>query len=168
MAPRESSKPSNRHRSRQSESARREREHQRKKRSQPRKAVTESSEEGPESARRAPQLSSGALAQLNQQNAHSSRRGDNPRVEKIKPERTKRVRREDYVEVERSPAKSPKHGKKSGGKKRVVSGAIMEEGRVRSGIRGGHYSMDSIEKEKDDYYHRQRKKGKNNKKWCKY
>ncbi|OAQ78645.1 exo-beta-1,3-glucanase [Purpureocillium lilacinum] len=63
-----------------------------------------------------------------------------------------------------TPPKPRKHQHKHK-KRRVVSGAMMEEGRVRrSGLRGGgRWSEDSLEKE--DYYHRPRQKKSRKKLW---
>lgn len=51
-------------------------------------------------------------------------------------------------------------------KRRVVSGAVMEEGRVKSGLRGGgrgEWSQDSLEK---DYYNTKAPKKRKKKRLC--
>lgn len=103
-------------------------------------------------------LSAGALAQLNQENAR----------QKAKSERPKRVKREDYRAVDREPdryerAERPRKHDRHDKKRRVVSGAVMEEGMARSGIRGGGWSEDSFDKE--DFYQKSQPK-KNKKKLC--
>ncbi|KAH7312402.1 glycoside hydrolase superfamily [Stachybotrys elegans] len=103
------------------------------------------------SGRRSNGLSADALAQLNRDNARQSR----------KPERPKRVRREDYKETVRNPDRVHKQSK--GRKKRVVSGAIVEEGRAPTRLRGGGWSEDSYEKE--DFYQRPEPKRRKKKLW---
>ncbi|KJZ78483.1 hypothetical protein HIM_01874 [Hirsutella minnesotensis 3608] len=130
---------------------------QRKKRTQTRRTGTSS--EGDASSRA---LSAGALAQLNRENARQ-----NP-----KPERRKRPRRDETHEHEATPPRprrqshaSPQKNNKGTKKKRVVSGAVMEEGRVRrSGLRGGGaWSEKSLEKE--DLYQKPKKKKSRKKLW---
>lgn len=103
-------------------------------------------------------LSAGALAQLERDNARRKKR----------PERAARDHRGTYHAADRTPIATPEKTRKQnrGKKRRVVSGAIMEEGRARTGMRGGQMmSEDSYDKE--DYY-RQPKPKKSKKKLCGY
>jgi hypothetical protein len=99
---------------------------------------------------------------------------------KHKPERPKRTKK-DYKEVaqdSRNADRAAHHGderKKERRSRRNVSGADMEEGRIKTGLRGGagiaagaeawRWSDQSYEKE--DFY-RPPKKKKNKKKLCEY
>lgn len=166
MAPRESARPSQRHR----ESGTRKHQH-RKRSSTARRAA--SSSEGAKPGGSAHTLSADALAQLNAQNARpsASRPRDRDRDRERQRERERRrtqdaerdrdrdrdrrrearrtkVSRDDYREVERVAVEKPRRHHKSK-KRRVVSGAMVEEGRGRElrGIRGGGASWDSLEKE---------------------
>jgi glucan 1,3-beta-glucosidase len=148
-------------------------------------------------------LSADALARLERQNAREKRRREGrtrkaertdyheveqePRRERAhkrersaRPKERTRERGRDYDhereqdrerERERERLKTTKKEKK----KRVVSGAIMEEGKAQPALRGGRHeewrwSDQSFEKQ--DYYHRpskrKTKKKKLKKKWCKY
>lgn len=98
-------------------------------------------------------LSAGALADLNKEHIRQKRRA----------ERAKRANRDEYRDRDRNlerPRKGPKDKKR-----RVVSGAIMEEGRA-SGLRGGNnrWSDDSLDK---DFYNKERPK-KSKKKLCEW
>ncbi|KAI9151750.1 putative glucan 1,3-beta-glucosidase D [Paramyrothecium foliicola] len=150
MAPKESSRPKDRHRDRHGDSAKR---HQNKKR-RSKTTRPETSSDDSHSGRRSNALSADALAQLNRDNVRSKHRS----------ERDKRVRREEYRAAAQHPDKLPR-GKDSRKKRRVVSGAIVEEGRAATGLRGGAWSEDSYEK--GDYYQRSAPK-KRKKKLCKF
>lgn len=176
-----SSRPEDRRRSRQHDTSGR--NQHRKKRSRDQRPNTGTDESRGDSSHA---LSSEALAQLERRNQRDKR----------KAERTRRTSRgANYHEVEQSPRRErertrdhdrerrrertadaprekPQATAKDRKKRRVVSGAIMEEGRARgSGLRGGRgeehrWSEQSLDKE--DYYHRPKaKKGffKKNKKW---
>lgn len=146
MAPRESERA---RRERTAASSRR--NHHRKKRSRATRPTSSSEESG--SARRSNALSADALAQLNRDNVRHQR----------KPERAKRVRREEYRETIQNPDREHRHDKRK--KKRVVSGAIVEEGRARPGLRGGGWSDEGYEKE--DFYQKPTPK-RRRKKYCTY
>ena len=148
MAPKESSRSKHRHRDGHEESSRK---HQHKKRrSKTSRPETSSDDSG--SGRRSNALSANALAQLNREQARHKHRS----------ERDKRVRREDYRAAAQQPDRLPREKHRS--KKRVVSGAIVEEGRAPIGLRGGAWSEESYEKA--DFYQRPAPK-KNRKKLCK-
>jgi glucan 1,3-beta-glucosidase len=129
------------------------------------------SDESREGDRSSQALSAGALAQLNRDNHKRSRGGGgvSPAKKKTRPERTKKVAREDYRELTRDAERErhDRHREKrrgDGKKRRVVSGAVMEEGRVRNGLRGGgHWSEDSLEK---DYYNTKAPKKRSKKRLC--
>jgi len=160
MAPKEPQKPSQRQR----ESSGKKHHHKRRRSEtvpSPRK-----SESAPEESRRDrrshPPLSAGALAQLGVQNTRSSPR----RASESRPHRA--VGRRDSREAQqllaerRIAERSRNHHKNR--KRRVVSGAALEEGRGIRGLRGGAVSTD-YSLGKDDLYHRPRSK-KNRKKLC--
>lgn len=168
-----SSRPANRHRERHGESSGRYKD--RKRRSQAQRPGTSSDE-----SRGSHSLSADALARLERENARQKRRAG----------RTKKAKGANYREVDQEPRRErarertrdrerdrdedrgrerPKD-KDRKKKRRVVSGAVMEEGRAKSGLRGGQnnewrWSDQSFEKE--DYYHRPRPK-KSRKKLCGY
>lgn len=164
MAPRESSRPANRHRHRQGQSSRK--DQHRKRRSQ--RPAPESSESRAERSSAA--LSAGALAQLDREYQRQKRRSERSeraeRRERVeRPERSRRRNRDEPHAVEREHVVEKPRKQHNGKKKRVVSGAILEEGRARSGLRGGRGgSEDSFEKE--DYYAEAKPK-KSRKKLCK-
>lgn len=108
-------------------------------------------------------LSIAALAELDRENQR----------QKKKPERPKRAKKE-YREIAQDarhvePAYFRDEGRRDKRKRRVVSGAVMEEGRVESGLRGGagnegwRWSEQSLEKA--DFYQRKSPK-KSKKKLC--
>ncbi|KAG5936817.1 hypothetical protein E4U53_000145 [Claviceps sorghi] len=108
-------------------------------------------------------LSSGALAQLDRENERRKRRADR--------ERRRRQREGGYEELDAGPRSAPhtpsnRHDRNR--KRRVVSGAAMEEGRVRSsGLRGGGSSTEdefAREKYEANGMSRERDKKKKNKK----
>lgn len=111
-------------------------------------------------------LSTDALARYNREQERkkrraerAARRGEGPVI----PERAKRASRDGYRSEDHHIERPKKHAKSK--KRRVVSGAVMEEGMARSGIRGGgSFSDDGYEKE--DFYREPRKKKKNKKKLC--
>lgn len=79
--------------------------------------------------------------------------------------------RDDYRELARD-AERDRHDRHrerekrrgDGKKRRVVSGAVMEEGRVKSGLRGGgQWSEESLEK---DYYNTKAPKKRSKKRLC--
>jgi hypothetical protein len=162
----ESPRRADRHRRRNEQSSRR--DAHRKKKSRSRRPGTSSDESREE--RRSHGLSAGALDQLNRENAKP----------KKKTERPKKTGREDYHEVDQEPRRTRDRNKdrqkernRDKRKQRVVSGAMMEEGRINSGLRGGRgadrpdewrWSEQSYEKE--DYYRQIRPK-KSRKRLCK-
>ncbi|PKS11520.1 hypothetical protein jhhlp_003285 [Lomentospora prolificans] len=83
-----------------------------------------------------PALSAEALARLERDQRRNAQRQS----------RQSRIPREEYVEVE---VEKPKKNNKKGKKKRVVSGAVMEEGRSKGyvGVRGSAGTDDSLIKE---------------------
>lgn len=153
MAPRESARPDRQRRQRQRPGATEPstRQH-RKKRSttttrkpDPTSNSEESRDEGRSRGSSSHKtLSSGALAQLNRENERRKQRADRER---------RRQRRGGYEEVNGAPrVAAPTYSRKHvpSKKRRVVSGAIMEEGRARtSGLRGGgSWGEDEFEREK--------------------
>ncbi|KAH7019263.1 glycoside hydrolase superfamily [Ilyonectria destructans] len=96
-------------------------------------------------------LSAGALADLNKEHIRQKRRA----------ERAKRANRDEYRDRDRNLERPRKDRKDK--KRRVVSGAIMEEGRA-SGLRGGNnrWSDDSLDK---DFYNKERPKKSKKKLW---
>ncbi|KAG5984022.1 hypothetical protein E4U55_006387 [Claviceps digitariae] len=166
MAPRESTRPDRhrQHRNRQGAPESRTNQHRKKQSTSRRPAATSNSEESRDEGRSRGSsshkaLSSGALAQLDRENERRKQRADR--------ERRKRQREGGYEEVNGTPRSTPRkspdtHGKSK--KRRVVSGAVMEEGRVRSsGLRGGgSWAEDEIEREK--YYAKTRSPKKKKKK----
>lgn len=158
MAPGESSRPSS-HRPRDSSG----RNHRHKKRRSQghgtRRPATDSGESREE--RRSQTLSADALARLNEDNTrrHKKRRESN--AERPRDAERRRARREEYRDAPKEkpkkvkreedrdlPYEKPRKEHKSK-KRRVVSGAVMEEGRSRGHLRGGGWSSSghSIEKE---------------------
>lgn len=153
MAPQDSPRRSNRRpRPRHGESPRNSpRKHGQsgqKRRSHTRRPATASDDAGED--RGSHSLSSGALAQLNKEHAKRKKTPDRRRSS-YRP--VDRIVEQEHIR----PRKKPRHKKK-----RVVSGAIMEEGRARR--HGRHWSDESFEKE--EYYHKPPSKWKN-KKLCK-
>ena len=157
MAPRETARPSQRHRD---SAAKRHHHKRRKSSSRPHRSTDES-----RSGAGGQSLSIDALARLNEANNRQNSTRD--RVKELQKEReqwearekrrkresrTRRVHGEEYHEVGRVEEKPRRHRKEA--KRRVVSGAYLEEGRSRhlGGIRGGGSSYDSVEKE--DLYHK--------------
>lgn len=141
MAPREAARPPRRH---QDSGTRRH-----KKRKSGQRKHTSTSEET-DSGRRSHSLSADALAQLNRDNARRSARAKRESESRPirEPERKpKRAIRDGYREARGSPdEREDRHRAKR--KRRVVSGAILEEGRGSRGLRGGGgHSYDSLEKD---------------------
>ncbi|KAF7548526.1 hypothetical protein G7046_g8645 [Stylonectria norvegica] len=175
MPARESSRPSNprahRPRNRNGETSRKNQHKKRRSRTErPPTASDESPEErsarrraeraerAERTERRSQGLSAGALDQLNRETARPKKRSERPL------ERPKRVNRDEYRVVDPEEERPRKHRKDKDKRKRVVSGAIMEEGRAKSGLRGGGgWSEDSIEKE--DFYHKSKPKKSKKKLW---
>ncbi|KAG5933514.1 hypothetical protein E4U60_004428 [Claviceps pazoutovae] len=168
MAPRESARPDRQRRQRQRPGATEPstRQH-RKKRSTMRKSdPTSNSEESRDEGRSRGSsshktLSSGALAQLNRENERRKQRADRER---------RRQRRGGYEEVDGAPrVAAPIYSRKHAPtkKRRVVSGAIMEEGRARtSGLRGGgSWGEDEFEREKYNAKKMESPKGSKKKLW---
>jgi glucan 1,3-beta-glucosidase len=107
------------------------------------------------------------LAQLNQHNARhapsrprretipqpSPKRERDPRPKRDRDydKRQKRVSRDEYDEDDRLYHDRERERARQKKKQRVVSGAILEEGRSRH-LRGGAGSYDSLEREKDELY----------------
>ncbi|OIW25207.1 glycoside hydrolase [Coniochaeta ligniaria NRRL 30616] len=155
MAPREGTRPSKRHR----ESAANKHHKKRKSSSRPR---PKSASEG-DSSRSSHGLSADALAELNRHNDRQSTnarpRGSIPRPKpegKSKPRKeerkSKRPPRDDYDDRLQDDEYRDKEWRRQRKKKqRIVSGAILEEGRSRH-LRGGAGSYDSLEREKDEAY----------------
>ncbi|KAB5566890.1 glucan 1,3-beta-glucosidase 2 [Coniochaeta sp. 2T2.1] len=152
MAPREGTRPSKRHR----ESAADKHHKKRKSSSRPKSKPTSE----PDSTRSGHALSADALAELNRHNArHSSSRPRRESISRAKPEvvrskprkeerKPKRIPRDNYDEDDYRDTEWRRQRKK---KQRVVSGAILEEGRSKH-LRGGAGSYDSLEREKDGLY----------------
>ncbi|KAG9251456.1 glycoside hydrolase superfamily [Emericellopsis atlantica] len=164
------------------------RDRQRKKRSRDPRPETSSGE-----SRGSGPLSAEALARLERQNAREKRReGRTRKADRVdyheveqEPRRERAHRRERSERPkERTRDRSRNHGydeererelerpkAKKGKKKRVVSGAIMEEGKARPALRGGRneeWRSSEQSFEKQDYYHRpskKKKKKKLKKKW---
>lgn len=153
MAPQESSsRPVPRARHRHGGEASKRDQHRKRKTHTRRPTASTDESRGEESSQG---LSAGALAQLNRANARQKPRGEQrkrtPRQAIPEPDtRAPKTRKHQHVDQR----KSTKKGKK----RRVVSGAVMEEGRVgRQGLRGGGgWSEGSLEKE--GLYQRPRKK----------
>lgn len=166
MPARDSSRPPRSHRPRERDRDRdgdrdrsRRRDGQRKRKSGSRRPASGSEDTRDRSSRT---LSSHALADLERENARQKKRSERPsrdyRDESRRPER----RRDEQRRRDRDPEKPRTHGKSK--KKRVVSGAVMEEGQSRAHLRGGGGSVDTIDKEKDFYLSKPPKKSK--KKLC--
>ena len=126
---------SRRPRPKHGESARR--NHQRKRRSHTKRPGTSSDDTG--ETRGSHSLSPGALAQLEKENAKRKKQAEKER--RKASHRREEPRRDP--DAERAHLRSRKQQKNK--KKRVVSGAIMEEGRAKGHNRG--WSEDSYEKE---------------------
>ncbi|KAF5021062.1 hypothetical protein F66182_6895 [Fusarium sp. NRRL 66182] len=156
MPPRESSRPSHSQRPRDRDRERR-KNGQRKKRSQGSRRPASGTEEGRDRSSRT--LSADALADLERDNARHKKRSERAnrahRDESRRPERRDEHRRRDR---DRDPDRPRTQHK--GKKRRVVSGAIMEEGQSRAHLRGGGGSVDSMEQEKDFYHAKPPKKNK--------
>ncbi|PHH78536.1 hypothetical protein CDD82_3003 [Ophiocordyceps australis] len=140
MSPRESApRAAHRHRQRHAGEASRRRQHGKK--SKTARGPCVASTQGKEET-----LSAGALARLNRENAR-------------KKAQVARSGKEEAV----PPTGRKRHAPKAK-KKRVVSGAMMEEGRVgKSGLRGGGWSQDSLDKH--DFYGRGREHKSRRKRW---
>ena len=159
MAPKRASRPpAHRSRHRNAESSRK--KQQRKSSSKPqhhRRPATSSDESRDEGRSR--HLSANALADLNRENGRQRPRADRPR----------RPARAEYREARQQTPDSPRQTPRTKKKRRVVSGAVMEEGRVRSGLRGGHGEWSEESWDKADYYARPpRRKKSSKKKLCQY
>ncbi|KAM0561034.1 hypothetical protein ACHAPJ_003534 [Fusarium lateritium] len=158
MPSRESSRPSHSHRPRDRDRDRNgqpRKNGQRKKRSQASRRPVSGSEDSRDRGSRT--LSANALADLERENARQKKRSERAsrphRDESRKPERRDEQRKRD-----KDPDKPRTHRKDK--KRRVVSGAIMEEGQARTHLRGGWGSVDSVEQEKDFYLSKPPKKSK--------
>ncbi|KAI1069623.1 hypothetical protein LB507_008405 [Fusarium sp. FIESC RH6] len=162
MPARDSSRPPRSHRPRERDRDRdgdrdrsRRRDGQRKRKSGSRRPASGSEDTRDRSSRT---LSSHALADLERENARQKKRSERAsrdyRDESRRPER----RRDEHRRRDRDPEKPRTHGKSK--KKRVVSGAVMEEGQSRAHLRGGGGSVDTIDKEKDFYLSKPPKKSK--------
>ncbi|KAH7157589.1 glycoside hydrolase superfamily [Dactylonectria estremocensis] len=168
MAPRESSRPSRGHRprDRQRNGQSAKKTGNKKRKSQGSRRPVSGSDETPTEGRgesrgesrgqsrgerSSKSLSAGALADLNKEQLRQKRR----------EERAKRASRDEYRDRDRDPEKPRKPRREK--KRRVVSGAIMEEGRA-SGLRGGNnrWSDDSLDK---DFYQKERPKKSKKKLW---
>lgn len=150
MATGDSPRSANRPRNRQGESSRR--NQHRKKRAQTRRPGSGSDETNGE--RSSKSLSSGALDQLNRENAKQKKHAER---------RQRGGHAAEYRNAEQTPLRNPRaHTKHK--KKRVVSGAVMEEGRARGGRQRGEWREDSLDKE--EFYLPQRRKAKPKKKLC--
>ncbi|KAI5464642.1 glycoside hydrolase superfamily [Mariannaea sp. PMI_226] len=170
MTPRESSRPSrgHRHQDRERGHSSRKSGHRRKQSSQGGHRPVSGSEDS-RAERSSKSLSAGALNELNRKNerqrqraeraarleeraqrAERAERGGQPR----RPRKPDRIDYREYEEVDRPRNK----------KRRVVSGALAEEGRV-SGMRGGinRWSDDSLGEK--DYYQAQKPKKSKKKLW---
>ncbi|CAJ0547987.1 Ff.00g047410.m01.CDS01 [Fusarium sp. VM40] len=104
-------------------------------------------------------LSANALADLERENARQKKRSERA-SRAYKGESRKPPRSEEYRKIarDRDPDRPRTHGKSK--KKRVVSGAIMEEGHSKAHLRGGGGSVDTVEQEKDYYRSKPPKKNK--------
>lgn len=179
-----SSRPEDRRRSRQRQADASGRNQHRKKRSRDQRPDTGATEESRGDSSQG--LSTEALAQLERRNQREKRKAERTRrasrganyheVEQSSPRRERERDRGDDREQRRErgrerPKEKEKHAGKDKKKRRVVSGAVMEEGRARGGgLRGGRgeqnrWSEQSLDKE--DYYHKPKaKKGKKKKCMC--
>lgn len=134
-----------------------------KKRKSGSRHTPKSASEG-DSSRRSHPLSADALAELNRHNAREStsarpRRESipiprpearpKPRKEERKPKRASRDEYDDRLRDDEYRDKEWRRHRKK--KQRIVSGAVLEEGRSRH-LRGGAGSYDSLEREKDEAY----------------
>jgi len=75
-----------------------------------------------------------------------------PRKEREPERKHKRPPREEYPERLDDGYKDKEYRRQRKKKQRIVSGAILEEGRSKGHLRGGAGSYDSLEREKDDLY----------------
>ncbi|KAH7271307.1 hypothetical protein FSOLCH5_004177 [Fusarium solani] len=165
----ESSRPSRSHRPRERDRQRngqssRKNGHKKKRSSGSRRPAAGSEEARDRSSK---SLSAGALADLDRENARQKKRSERAsranRDESRRPVRANHDeprRRDRDRERDRDPDRPRTHRK--GKKRRVVSGAIMEEGRAQTELRGGGGSIDSLEK---DFYQRERPKKSKKKLW---
>lgn len=165
MPPPESSRRSHSHRPRDRDRDRerdRRKNGQRKRKSQSSRRPVSGSEDNRDRSSRT--LSANALADLERENARQKKRSERA-SRGYKDESRRRERRDEHRKKDRDldPDRPRTHGKHK--KKRVVSGAIMEEGRSKTHLRGGWGSVDSVEQEKDFYLSKPPKKSK--KKLCK-
>ncbi|KAG6238824.1 hypothetical protein E4U25_001367 [Claviceps purpurea] len=168
MAPRESARPDRQRRQRQRPGATEPstRQHRKKRSTTQKPDPTSNSEESRDEGRSRGSsshktLSSGALAQLNRENERRKQRAHRER---------RRQRRGGYEEVDGAPrVAAPTYSRKHAPskKRRVVSGAIMEEGRARtSGLRGGgSWGEDEFEREKYNAKKMESPKGSKKKLW---
>ncbi|TWU77688.1 hypothetical protein ED733_008284 [Metarhizium rileyi] len=164
MAPREGAQRSGRRRQADGagESSKRH-QHRRKRPAAGRPGATSKAEERREEKRHrrassSQNLSAGALAQLDREHDRRKRKTDKDR---------RKHQRGEYQEVGTTPRSTPqkprKHHKSK--KRRVVSGAVMEEGRAgRSGLRGGG-SWGEDEFDKEELYRRRRREKPKKKLW---
>ncbi|KAF5657817.1 glucan 1,3-beta-glucosidase [Fusarium heterosporum] len=151
-----SQRPRNRDRERERDRDRRKNGQRKRKSQSSRRPVSESEDNRDRKSRT---LSANALADLERENARQKKRSERAsrayRDESRKPGRSDDHRRR---ERDRDPDKPRTHGKNK--KRRVVSGAVMEEGQAKTHIRGGWGSVDSVEQEKDFYLNKPPKKNK--------
>ncbi|KAF4981833.1 hypothetical protein FDECE_17624 [Fusarium decemcellulare] len=162
MPPRESSRPSHRprERDRQRNGQSSRKNANRKKKSQASRRPASGSEDSRD--RGSKTLSAGALADLDRENARQKKRSERAsRGTRDGSRRPERVIRDEQRRRDRDPDKPRAHRKEK--KRRVVSGAIMEEGRAKTELRGGWGSIDSMEEK--DFYHRQKPKKSKKKLW---
>ncbi|KAF4974341.1 hypothetical protein FZEAL_8739 [Fusarium zealandicum] len=132
----------------------------RKKRSQGTRRPASGSEDSRDQSSKT--LSAGALAYLEKENARRKKRSERAsRALRDESRRPDRPSRDEHRRRDRDPERPRAHRKEN--KRRVVSGAIMEEGRAKSGLRGGGWSMDSLEEK--DFYQRERPKKSKKKLW---
>ncbi|KAF4449705.1 hypothetical protein F53441_7042 [Fusarium austroafricanum] len=130
---------------------------QRKRKSQSSRRPVSGSEDSRD--RRSRTLSANALEDLEKENARQKKRSERARRDN-RGESRRRERQDEHRrrDRDRDPDKSRTHGKNK--KKRVVSGAVMEEGRSGTHLRGGWGSIDTVEQEKDFYLSKPPKKSK--------
>ncbi|OAA51888.1 exo-beta-1,3-glucanase [Metarhizium rileyi] len=164
MAPREGAQRSGRRRQADGagESSKRH-QHRRKRPAAGRPGATSKAEERREEKRHrrassSQNLSAGALAQLDREHDRRKRKTDKDR---------RKHQRGEYQEVGTTPRSTPQKPRKphKSKKRRVVSGAVMEEGRAgRSGLRGGG-SWGEDEFDKEELYRRRRREKPKKKLW---
>ncbi|KHO01773.1 exo-beta-1,3-glucanase [Metarhizium album ARSEF 1941] len=163
MALREGAHRSGRHGHAAGESSKKSREHRKKKAATTRPATTSTADESREPRRKrrpssSRNLSAGALAQLNRENDRRKRQAERDR---------RKHHGGEYHEVDTTPRSTPRKPRKNhkSRKKRVVSGAVMEEGRAgRSGLRGGG-SWGDVELEKEELHRRHKKEKSRKRLW---